>query len=401
VKICFLTSNWPPEAFAGTELVVTALARCFRARGHEVCAISGSDVLHTGTDVVEERHEGTVVHRLFKLPAEGDRQGFVRPRLLAIVRDLLARERPDVLHVHSLASLGTGITAIADELGIPSVMTFHDLFPVCARFFRLPYGGVRCPDGPDRTPCVVCVNDALQTDATLVEKALRERDALLRDEIARVRFCTAPSATTARFVREGLPYGGRIEVIPHGLLREVPPAERAEPARDGETLRLGTFGGLVREKGVVELVDAVRGLPVELHLSGRSFDRELIEEVARHESAGLRVVWRHGYTPAERHPARDLHLAVFPSKCQESYGLVVDEALAHGVPVVVSDNGAFAERAATPGVVVTPLDRLAATLRELVASRDRVERLRTAIPHDLPTIEASAERHLELYRTLP
>ena len=91
---------------------------------------------------------------------------------------------------------------------------------------------------------------------------------------------------------------------------------------------------------------------------------------------------------------------MFPSKCAETYGLVVDEALAHGVPVVCSDAGALAERAASPGVVVTPITRLAHVLEELVGSPDRLQALREAIPTDLPTVAASADRHLDLYRSL-
>ena len=92
-----------------------------------------------------------------------------------------------------------------------------------------------------------------------------------------------------------------------------------------------------------------------------------------------------------------LQLAVFPSKCQETYGLVVDEALAHGVPVLVSDQGALAERAGTGGVLVTSLALLAIALRTLVADRAALERLRASIPAELPTIALAAARYRAIY----
>lgn len=401
MKVCFLTANHPPEAWGGTEQVVTALARELRASGTDIVVISGSDVPHAGVDVRDEVHEGVRVHRVHKLPDEWDRQGFVRPRILELVRRLLRQERPDVLHVHSTASLGVGVTAIARELGIPVVMTFHDLWTTCARYFRVPVGGATCPTGVDREPCVRCIAHDVGMAEDQVRTALAERDRLVRAEVAGAAVCTAPSATAACFVRDCLPWAGPIEVIPHGLLRPVPAEHRAAPARPGEMLRIGTFGGLVPEKGLFELADAAARLPVELHLSGRLYDGAVVEHVQRREREGLRVVWRpHGYTHADRHPARDLHLAVFPSKCQETYGLVVDEALAHGVPTVVSDAGALRERAGTGGVVVTPIAQLASVLRQLVTSPDRLAALRDAIPASLPTIAASAARHLELYRRL-
>ncbi len=401
MKVCFVTANWPPEAVGGTEQVVTALARELRAHGVDVVAISGSDVPHAGTDVAPEQHEGVPVHRVFKLPDEWDRQGFVRPRILQLVRELLSRERPDVLHAHSTASLGTGVTKIARGLGMPCAMTFHDLWVTCARYFRVPVGGVTCPTGTDRSPCVRCIAHDVGMDETWVARALVERDRLIRDDVALASLCIAPSATAARFVRECLPYAGNIEVIPHGLLRAVPAAHRAAAPRAGEVLRIGTFGGLVAAKGVLELLDAVTGLPCELHLTGRIHDKEMLDQIQARQRAGARIVLRGTWTAHDRHPARDLHLAVFPSKCQETYGLVVDEALAHGVPAVLSDSGAFAERAGTGGVVVAPIARLADVLRELVASPERIAALRAAIPAGLPTIATSAARHLELYSRLP
>ena len=403
MKICLLTANYPPEACGGTEQVVTALARAFRAAGHDVAAISGSDVprARAPADVVDEVHDGVPVARVCKRPDEQDRHGFVRPRLLGIVRERLEALRPDVVHVHSFAGLGLGLTGLCRELGVPVVVTFHDLWVTCARFFRIPAGGVRCPDGADRAPCVICVNDALQTDPAAVEQALAERDRLLREELAAATACTAPSRTAAAFVQRCVPFDRGIEVIPHGLLNPVPVDHRAAAPAAGEQLRVGTFGGLVPEKGIRELVEACRAQPCELHLHGPFHDEAFAQEIrtlVRDEALQHREHGRYG--PGDAHPARYLHLAVFPSKCQETYGLVVDEALAHGVPVICSDSGALAERSMTPGVVVTPLAQLSKVLKDLLASPERLAALRSAIPADLPTIAHSARRHLDLYRSL-
>jgi glycosyltransferase involved in cell wall biosynthesis len=70
---------------------------------------------------------------------------------------------------------------------------------------------------------------------------------------------------------------------------------------------------------------------------------------------------------------------------RESFGMAVTEALAHGVPVVVTDVGGHQEAVgraagARPGVLVPPddPDRLAAALRSWLTDRHTREQLRTA-----------------------
>lgn len=411
MKIAFLTSNYPPEGRGGTEQVVTALARELRALGAEVAAITCSDQLHSGLDWRDEVYEQVPVRRVWKQHGEWDHDGFVRPRVLAQVRAWLAEVRPDVAHVHSFAAFGAGTVAVCRELGIPVLLSFHDLWVTCARYFRLPPAGLVCPTGTDRTACVPCLDQVVRAGPAAVAAAIAARDAAVRADVALADQAVAPSQTAARFVRECLPYAGSIEVVPHGLLRAVPAAERAQAPQPGEPLRLGTFGNLVAEKGVFELVTAATQLqqsrpagsppPIELHLAGAWLQTDFRDRMQKLAAAhGLALVEHGPYRPGDRHPARHLHLAIFPSRCQETYGLVVDEALAHGVPVLLSDRGAFAERRGQPGVVVTALDTLPAALQTLVGEPGRLAALREALPAALPTIAVAAARHLALYESL-
>ncbi len=401
MKVAFVTSNYPPEGRGGTEQVVAALARELRGLGVDLAAITSSVAVHAGVDAKDEVYEGVPVRRLWRKHGEWDHDGFVRPRLLAMVADWLGDVRPDVVHAHSFAAFGAGTLAVCADLGIPVLLTFHDLWVTCARYFRLPPAGITCPSGVDRGACAPCLDQVVGRGTAALAAAIAARDDAVRADVARARVCTAPSRTTATFVRECLPYAGRIEVVPHGLLRAVPAAERAAPPRPDEPLRVGTFGSLVAEKGIYELIRAAQGLPLELHLFGPWIQPEFgarMRELAA--AGGIRLVEHGAYAAADPHPARNLHLAVFPSRCQETYGLVVDEALAHGVPALVSDRGAFAERRGQPGVEVAALETLADALRMLVGSPARLAALRQAIPAQRPTIAGSAARHLDLYREI-
>jgi glycosyltransferase involved in cell wall biosynthesis len=357
-------------------------------------------------DTREEQHDDIAVTRVFRKSDERDQDGFERPRVLQAIRQKLTQLKPDIVHVHSFAGLSLGISKICNDLSIPVVVTFHDMWMTCARYFRLPAPGVVCPTGSDHSACVPCVHDTVEMDVAVLTQALEHRDALMRAEIACASACTSPSQTAASLVRDCLPFAGDIEVIPHGLLREVSIDEAAVSRTARKRLRIGTFGGLVESKGIRELVQAcveliAAGYDCELHLSGPWHQEDLAAEIRDlAHLGGLDLIERGRFASADRHPACDLDLAVFPSKCQETYGLVVDEALAHRVPVVVSNFGALAERSATPGVVVASLDALAEVLKELISSPEMLASLRNTIPEQMPTIKVSAKRHLAIYQTL-
>lgn len=403
VKVALLSSNFPPEIHAGTEMVVVALAHALSRLGLEPVVVTSSEKVHSGEDLRREVYEGIPVARVWKHLDEWDQHRLDRPRLTSIVERVLADEKPDVLHVHSFSQLGAGITQSARRMGIGTVMTFHDVWVTCPRFFRVPPPGhgIVCPRGDEREVCVHCCNLELRhPDIALVRRAVHGRDASVRREVEAAQQLTAPTMTAARMVQENLPCPRPIEVVGHGLLRPLPATERATSPQPTERLRIGTYGNIVEPKGVLELVQSVAGIDCELHLAGAFLDpafertvRDLCTEL------GVELHYHGAYHPGIPHPALRLHLAVFPSKCQETYGLVVDEALARGVPAVVSDNGALVERAAHGGVVVSSLPNLRATLHHVAGDRERLAQLRASVPVDLGSIDGAARRYVELYES--
>lgn len=401
MKVALLTSNFPPEIHAGTEMVVVALAHALSRLGHQPLVLTSSEKVHSGEDLRRETYEGIPVWRAFKHLDEWDQNRLDRPRLCRIMSAVLDEQRPDVLHVHSFSQLGAGVTQAARRSGLASVMTFHDVWATCPRFFRAPPEGhgIVCPSGSSRDVCVRCCNLELRhPDLDVVKSALSGRDLSVRREIEAAQVLTAPTVTAAQTIRDCLPCPRPIETIPHGLLRPLPADERSKGRQPGEPLRIGSYGNLVEPKGVLELVRAAAGIDCELHLSGAFLDPAFEQQTRRMAAEhNVRLVYHGPYDPTMPHPALRLHLAVFPSKCQETYGLVVDEALARSVPCVVSDRGALVERARHGGVVVTPIEGLGQVLRQLAGDPQAIPGLRASVPPDLGSIDAAARRYVELY----
>lgn len=400
MRVALVCNNFAPEFQGGTERVTLALARALQDLGDDVLVVSGSEQPWRGDDVEREEDLGVPVFRIRRQPEEvyGIEEQ-TRPRVRAVFEGLLREQRVDVLHLHHWATLSIDLLRAARAGGVGSVATLHDMWATCVRFFRRPPEGIQCPDRDGREACARCV----QLDMTTVplwglRLGIANRDRDLRGELDAATAVCVPSQACADAIHAHVAWSGSVEVVPHGLLEPVEPRAGVEPRTP---LRIGTFGHLVPEKGVEVLVEAMQGVPeAELHLFGSFPDPEFEGRlVARAEAGGVSLACRGAYDAAVAHPAAELDLAVFPSLCQESYGLVVEEALVRGVPVVVSDLGALGERIGEGGVIVPHGD--AAALGEVLAgiARDprRHAELRAGIPPRFSTITDAAGRYRELY----
>lgn len=158
----------------------------------------------------------------------------------------------------------------------------------------------------------------------------------------------------------------------HTLVRTIPGSralpnwtdEQAVVGRPApaEGLRVGFLGRLSTEKGLDLLADAVLAHPTaSLRVAGddRWVAPDDLEPVRRSLAAlGERVTLVGHVTPAELFRAVDL--VAFPSRAAESFGLVVAEAMAAGVPFIVSDAGALPEVAGPDHPWIVPAGDVAA-----------------------------------------
>ena len=279
-----------------------------RARGVDVHVVSPADFRHHGL----ARPPGIPANVLHK----PWRALFV-PSLLASFRRAARRAArdADLVHAHWL-----GAGAVAATLGKPYVLQVHGTDLVLGlRFPRLARPII------SRAAVVVAGSQALAADA----RTLGARD---------------------------------VRVIPTGVA--IPPKVVAPE----EPPHILFVGRLSEEKGVLELADAARDLPLVVAGSGH-----LASQVPG-------VVGPVPPRELGRYYDRAAIVAV-PSR-REGYGLVAREAMAHGRPVVASAVGGLLEAIEDDvnGVLVPPLDVVALrrALEELLADPERRARLGTA-----------------------
>lgn len=410
MKLALLTQHFAPHFEGGTEALVRAQARVLADEGHDVLVVAGTDRPHAGADVEVASVDGLAVRFVPRLPAEPYDLVLERPRVAALVRDLVADR--DLVHVHHHSTLHGALVRDAAADGRPVVWTLHDLFATCPRFFRVPpLAQVRCGGRDELEPCVGCIEpDAGGAPPEALAAGLRARAIGFRAEVAAASLVCFPSAAHRDRVRGLVELDAkRARIVPNGLVRDLGRVVTRgwDPA---EPLRVLYLGHLAAVKGLDDVVVALAALApgererVELHCLGSEVDEGLAGRLD--VAARSLAIHRHGgFTPDEleaRAAALAPHLAVLPSRAYESYGLTLDECHALGLPTWVGDRGALAERVGSAGRVLPARDPAAwtAAFREVLAEPRVLERERLAVPAELPGPRASAHALLAEYHRL-
>lgn len=256
----------------------------------------------------------------------------------AVAREI-ARFGPDVVHVHNFFPLlSPSVYRPARRAGAAVVQTLHN--------YRL-----LCPNGilfRDGAPCADCVGRRVpwpgvlhgcyrgSRAASASAAAMLATHRLIGTWARQVDLYLAPSAFVRRkFVEAGFA-PDRIEVKPHFVVGEPAPGD----GRGGYALAVARSS---EEKGIRTLLAAWQRLreDVPLTIVGDGPLREELEAASRGDG---RIAWA-GHLPPDdvRRHMRNASFLVVPSTCYETFGRVVIEAFAEGLPVVVAAGGASAE----------------------------------------------------------
>ncbi|MDT0614342.1 glycosyltransferase [Streptomyces lancefieldiae] len=269
---------------------------------------------------------------------------FLVPWNPAVRKELTTRlraERPDVVHVHNVFPLlSPAVLASCADAGVPVVATLHNYTQVC------PPGTLH----RDGRPCTECVGSAASLPAV--------RHGCYRNS----RLATVPLAVSLSVNRRRWWSGvDRFFCISAAqrdvLVRSGMPAERLavkhnfvpDPGacRAGAGEHLLFLGRLAEAKGMRLLMaawdeiaaDGGAGVPLVIAGAG-PLEREVTAWAAGRDD--VRYVGL--YDPAQCRQAVARSVAVVaPSMARETFGLVVAEAMAAGVPAVAAGHGAFVE----------------------------------------------------------
>ena len=334
MKILLLNNLYPPTVVGGAERSVEVLARGLAEHGLDVAVAC----LAQDEDRTEIR-DGVTVHRFAHgnvyWPFSSEPRNAIR-RLRwhagdalrfagqARLENLLDQFRPDVVHTNNLVGFGSNIIPMVKRRGLPVVHTLRDFGLICSR------SSLFKKQEDCETRCASCkVLTARKASAALQADLVVGNSAFM---IERHRhfgiFCDTP----ARTIYNAVP----------GIL-----GERDAPVsrNKNDLLQVGFAGAIKPEKGIETLLDALQAIGPHgwrLSIAGKG-DKAYVARLQKRYGE-LPIDWL-GFVPIR--PFLDgLDLMVIPSIWPEPMPRTLIEAMAHRLPVFVSDAGGSPEVAA-------------------------------------------------------
>lgn len=251
------------------------------------------------------------------------------------LRNVLERNRPDIVHVHNFFPLFTpSIYDACVDAGVPVVQTLHNYRLLCpgGLFMR---NGMLCEEclekGPFHGVRYGCYRGSrIQTLPVALMLAFHKSRRTWHEKVD--CFIALTEFAKGKFVQAGFP-SEKIVVKPNFVNLPKIPAKQNE----GYAVFVGR---LSTEKGVETLLHAWRDLPdTQLKLIG---DGPLLDKAISLSSKSVEVLGRKNHSEVLDNIANALFL-VMPSEWYEGFPMVIVEAMACGVPVLASRLGAMAE----------------------------------------------------------
>jgi len=376
MKILLATHFFPPGVSGGTESYTLGLARQLKAMGHSphvVCAENWGKGRTYQPRHRDAPYEGIPVRRLswnWQLAPDPFVNLFDNRQVERHMEAYLRELAPDVMHITSCYSLGSGIIRAASHAGVPTVLTLTDFWFISPRQTLRRGDGSLC-DGPTSPAQCACCLAADSTVYRVLTRALPSelvarglihvnrwpllgrqrglrgyvgdvafRRRALRRAFDQVDVAIAPSrALKDVYVHNGFP-SERIRLSRYGL--DLNWRSHLQSRSRSDQLSVGYIGQIEPVKGVDVLVRAFRVIPhqsAELRIFGDLDKNPPYAQRVRALAGDDRRIQFMG--PFERPRLAEVlsqvDVVAVPSVWLENAPVVIAEAFAAGRPVIATD----------------------------------------------------------------
>lgn len=349
MRVLVVSHEWDARVPGGAQRSATALAQGLTASGHEVTLASVVDPEEFSDGVTEWEEPGG--HRHLLVPSATDFTTFSwsKPTFTAHWEEAVTSSSPDVVHLHHYYKVGMEVPLLvrrlAPQAGI--VLTLHEYLAICLMSGQMvDQAGHLCLRSSP-SACATCVS---WPEPTVTARRDYIRNAMNPVDL----FLTPSDFARARYVDWGLP-PDTVRVVPN-VVEAARETARPITLSSSRGLRLVYLGQHTPFKGLEVLLEAVwladiwsAGSIGSLDIYGGGSDNFGDEFVDRLQSLQSRVThiarFAGSYQQDQlRSILVGLDAIVVPSTWWENSPVVIEEALAAGVPVICSNIGGMAEK---------------------------------------------------------
>lgn len=415
-KILLALHQFFPRFYTGTETLTLEVAKELESRGYDVSIVcvepltpdfSGPDKPELSRTV----YEGITVWRIFT----GHDAGLVKRlefesndvRVVPFVEEILAKEKPDVVHAFHLMHLTASFVETVKRTNIPLYFTTTDFWLLCPTFQLLKYDQSLCSK-PNPVLCFKCLLSLyvsgmpsplknifwafrFQWLAQFLSSTVRICQKTLQERINRnhhVLEMMDGVFWSNEFIQDLFISNGYMPK--HHKIIEFPVPKKADSLfnlplpQNSSTLKVAFIGTLNASKGPQVVIEAVtnlnRSIPVQLNIWGASMNKIFYEDLRASAKDDNRIVFCGTFLQENfSEVLRDIDVLVIPSLWYENTPLTALSALAARRTLIVSDLGGLSSLIdnGVNGYLFPPGDAFALSqiLQKLVNNKSELARI--------------------------
>lgn len=337
MKICNIIYSYSPYNCGGADIYAESISKHLEKIGHESMVIttkpySGINSLKPSIEYIN----GVKVYSFYPFNIysiqNNNQKNFLEKAIWSsidtwnlhtykVIKNILAREKPDVVHLHTPISISFSVFNAIKGLNIPFILTLHDYFLLCKRCFLLHGNGKICDNSNH-----IC-------------KIYRNISRRIVDN--KVDTVISPSKFVLNMLtKHGFFKKSRKIVLPNGI--EVP----EEPIQKIKSNFVDIFfiGAISQHKGINMLVEAFKKIEddkLRLHIAGTGPLLNQLKESSRDDN---RITF-YGFVSDKRKEnlSNLADIFILPSIWYENFPISIQEAFCHSTPVIGSSIGGIPE----------------------------------------------------------
>lgn len=377
MKICQIVYTYPPHATGGADIYAQRISAELAKNGNEIVVITtkpyeGLQSLKPSVDITNN----IKVYRFYPLNIfswiysakkpiyfKVLWQGFDiwNPHSYLIIRNILKKEKPDVVHLHTPIWISLSVFDAVKNSKIPSVLTLHDYLLLCRRIILLHGNGNIC-----NKPKPIC-------------QIYRKLSKMIVKSIPNV--VTAPSQFIMdMLINDGFFKESECMKLPLGI-----DVLEKNQMKNYKTIDILYTGQLAKHKGVHILIKAfkkIKDTNLHLHITGKGSYTDELKKLAY----GDERITFYGFVSEEK--LTELYemanISVVPSVWYDNSPVVIYESFRAGTPVIGSDIG---------GIPELVIDGYNGYLFE-AGNVDELERTLIGVIHSKPKMQELSENAL-------